>query len=172
MCDRRSARDREALRLDGIGQRIYVAAQNKDFTVLQSGVIMVSIVYLVATLVADVLYSCLQPAVASGRPNERDDRRCRGDRAGTRPRPDRNEDQLAPQDGAPAPALEDVSFLGSLIVWFWVFRAFTGARLTPDDPLAQSDAVLKARGSAHWFGTARSASVFRASSRPSDALQR
>jgi peptide/nickel transport system permease protein len=48
---------------NGIGQRIYVAAQNKDFTMLQSGVLLVGIVYLVATLVADLLYSVLNPRI-------------------------------------------------------------------------------------------------------------
>ncbi len=51
---------------DGIGQRIYTAAQNKDFTLLQSGVLIVGIVYLVATFVADVLYSLLNPRIRYG----------------------------------------------------------------------------------------------------------
>jgi peptide/nickel transport system permease protein len=48
---------------NGIGQRIYVAAQNKDVTMLQSGVMLVGIVYLVATFVADLLYSVLNPRI-------------------------------------------------------------------------------------------------------------
>ncbi|MEP6811452.1 MAG: ABC transporter permease [Actinomycetota bacterium] len=48
---------------NGIGLRIYVAAQNKDFTLLESGVLVVGIVYLVATLVADLLYSLLNPRI-------------------------------------------------------------------------------------------------------------
>jgi peptide/nickel transport system permease protein len=51
---------------DGIGQRIYIAAQNKDFTLLQSGVLIVGIVYLIATFVADVLYSLLNPRIRHG----------------------------------------------------------------------------------------------------------
>jgi len=51
---------------NGIGQRIYVAAQNKDFTLLQSGVLIVGIVYLIATFVADVLYSLLNPRIRYG----------------------------------------------------------------------------------------------------------
>jgi peptide/nickel transport system permease protein len=50
----------------GIGQRIYVAAQNKDFTLLESGVLVVGIVYLVATLIADTLYSLLNPRIRYG----------------------------------------------------------------------------------------------------------
>jgi len=48
---------------NGIGQRIYTAAQNKDFTMLQSGVLVIAIVYLVATLLADILYSLLNPRI-------------------------------------------------------------------------------------------------------------
>jgi len=50
----------------GIGQRIYVAAQNKDFPMLESGVLLVGIVYLVATLGADMLYSLLNPRIRYG----------------------------------------------------------------------------------------------------------
>jgi peptide/nickel transport system permease protein len=48
---------------NGLGQRIYTAATNKDFTMLQSGVLVVAVVYLVATLLADVLYSMLNPRI-------------------------------------------------------------------------------------------------------------
>ena len=48
---------------NGIGQRIYTAAQNKDFAMLQSGVLVIAIVYLVATLIADLLYSLLNPRI-------------------------------------------------------------------------------------------------------------
>lgn len=51
---------------NGIGQRIYVAAQNKDFVMLQDGVLIVGIVYLVATLLADILYSLLNPRIRFG----------------------------------------------------------------------------------------------------------
>ena len=51
---------------NGIGQRIYVAAQNKDFSMLQSGVMIIGIVYLAATLVADILYSLLNPRIRYG----------------------------------------------------------------------------------------------------------
>jgi peptide/nickel transport system permease protein len=51
---------------NGIGQRIYLAAQNKDVTMLQSGVLLVGLVYLVATFVADLLYSVLNPRIRLG----------------------------------------------------------------------------------------------------------
>lgn len=43
--------------------------------------------------------------------------------------------------------------IGNLFVGFWVFWAIVGSRLTPDDPLEQTDQILEAPGSAHWFGT-------------------
>jgi peptide/nickel transport system permease protein len=51
---------------NGIGQRIYVAGTNKDFTMLQSGVLIVGMVYLAATLFADLLYSVLNPRIRFG----------------------------------------------------------------------------------------------------------
>jgi peptide/nickel transport system permease protein len=48
---------------NGIGQRIYTAAQNKDFIMLQSGVLVIGLVYLTATLIADILYSLLNPRI-------------------------------------------------------------------------------------------------------------
>jgi peptide/nickel transport system permease protein len=51
---------------NGIGQRIYLAAQNKDVTMLQSGVLIVGIVFLVATFLADLLYSVLNPRIRFG----------------------------------------------------------------------------------------------------------
>jgi peptide/nickel transport system permease protein len=53
---------------DGIGQRIYTAAQNKDFPMLESGVLVVGIVYLVATLAADVFYTFVNPRIRHAAP--------------------------------------------------------------------------------------------------------
>jgi peptide/nickel transport system permease protein len=47
----------------GIGQLLFTAARQKDFPLLQSGVLIVGIVYLVATLVADLAYSLLNPRI-------------------------------------------------------------------------------------------------------------
>jgi peptide/nickel transport system permease protein len=48
---------------NGIGLRIYTAAQNKDFTMLESSVLVIAIVYLTAMLIADILYSLLNPRI-------------------------------------------------------------------------------------------------------------
>jgi peptide/nickel transport system permease protein len=48
---------------NGIGQRIYTAAENKDFTMLESSVLVIAVVYLTATLIADVIYSLLDPRI-------------------------------------------------------------------------------------------------------------
>ena len=50
----------------GIGQLIFRAAQQKDFPLLEARVLVVGIVYLVATLIADILYSVLNPRIRSG----------------------------------------------------------------------------------------------------------
>jgi len=48
---------------NGIGQLIYRAAQRQDFPLLLSASLLVGVVYLVATLIADVLYSLLNPRI-------------------------------------------------------------------------------------------------------------
>jgi peptide/nickel transport system permease protein len=48
---------------NGIGQRIYEAAQYKDMAMLESGVLVVGIVYLVATLFADIAYTFVNPRI-------------------------------------------------------------------------------------------------------------
>jgi peptide/nickel transport system permease protein len=50
----------------GIGQALIRAATQKDIPVLQSGVLIIGIVYFVATLIADILYSVLNPRVRLG----------------------------------------------------------------------------------------------------------
>lgn len=47
----------------GMGKLIFTAAQKKDFPLLESGVLIVGIVYLVATLFADLAYSLLNPRI-------------------------------------------------------------------------------------------------------------
>jgi peptide/nickel transport system permease protein len=47
----------------GIGLLIYNASQQKDFPLLTAGVLVVGIVYLTVTLVADILYGALNPRI-------------------------------------------------------------------------------------------------------------
>jgi peptide/nickel transport system permease protein len=47
----------------GVGQLLFRAAQQKDFPLLQSAVLVIGMIYLVATLVADVLYAALNPRI-------------------------------------------------------------------------------------------------------------
>jgi peptide/nickel transport system permease protein len=50
----------------GIGKLIFTAAQNKDFPMLEAGVLTIGVVYMVATLIADVLYTLLNPRLRLG----------------------------------------------------------------------------------------------------------
>jgi peptide/nickel transport system permease protein len=50
----------------GIGQLLYTAVQKKDFPLLQSGVLVVGATYLIATLLADIAYSFLNPRIRLG----------------------------------------------------------------------------------------------------------
>jgi peptide/nickel transport system permease protein len=47
----------------GLGRLILTAANNKDFAMLEAGVLTIGVVYLVATLVADILYTQLNPRI-------------------------------------------------------------------------------------------------------------
>lgn len=50
----------------GIGLLIWTAARGKDFPMLEAGVLTVGVVYTVATLSADLLYSVLNPRIRFG----------------------------------------------------------------------------------------------------------
>jgi peptide/nickel transport system permease protein len=50
----------------GIGSLIYTAARGKDFPMLEAGVLTIGIVFTVATLLADLLYSVLNPRIRLG----------------------------------------------------------------------------------------------------------
>ena len=50
----------------GIGRLIWSAATGKDFPMLEAGVLTIGIVYMVATLFADVLYTVLNPRLRVG----------------------------------------------------------------------------------------------------------
>lgn len=47
----------------GLGRLIFTAANDKDFPMLEAGVLAIGIVYLLATLVADILYTLLNPRI-------------------------------------------------------------------------------------------------------------
>jgi peptide/nickel transport system permease protein len=50
----------------GIGNLIYKAANAKDFPMLAAGVLTIGVVYMVATLIADILYTVLNPRLRLG----------------------------------------------------------------------------------------------------------
>jgi peptide/nickel transport system permease protein len=50
----------------GIGNLIFKAANAKDFPMLAAGVLTIGVVYMVATLIADILYTVLNPRLRVG----------------------------------------------------------------------------------------------------------
>ena len=50
-------------RYQGIGSLVVTAATNKDFPMLEAGVLTIGIVYMVVTLIADVAFSLLNPRI-------------------------------------------------------------------------------------------------------------
>ena len=51
---------------NGVGQLLYNAANQKDYPVLESTVLLVGVVYLLATLTADILSAALNPRIRVG----------------------------------------------------------------------------------------------------------
>jgi peptide/nickel transport system permease protein len=50
----------------GLGNLIYKAALNKDFAMLEAGILVIGVVYVVATLIADLLLTWLNPRLRIG----------------------------------------------------------------------------------------------------------
>jgi peptide/nickel transport system permease protein len=50
----------------GIGNLIFKAINSKDFTMLAAGVLTIGVIYMVATLIADILYTVLNPRLRLG----------------------------------------------------------------------------------------------------------
>lgn len=53
-------------RYQGIGSLIFTAAQGKDFPIMEAGILTIGIVLAFATLIADILYSLLNPRIRLG----------------------------------------------------------------------------------------------------------
>jgi len=51
---------------NGIGKLIFSAAGAKDFPMLEAGVLVIGVVYMVATLIADILSTMLNPRLRLG----------------------------------------------------------------------------------------------------------
>jgi peptide/nickel transport system permease protein len=51
---------------DGVGRLIFTAATNKDFPMLEAGVLTIGAIYMVATLLADLLNTWLNPRLRTG----------------------------------------------------------------------------------------------------------
>lgn len=53
-------------RYQGIGSLIFTAARGKDFPMLEAGILTIGIIYAIATLIADLSYSLLNPRIRLG----------------------------------------------------------------------------------------------------------
>jgi peptide/nickel transport system permease protein len=64
-----------------------------------------------------------------------------------------SEAKIARRETLRALARSKTFVVGSIVVAWWIFWAIAGARLTPDDPLAQSGDILSRPFGHHWLGT-------------------
>ena len=53
-------------RYPGIGGLIYAAARDRDFPMLEGGVLTVGVIYTLAALTADILHALLNPRIRFG----------------------------------------------------------------------------------------------------------
>jgi peptide/nickel transport system permease protein len=53
-------------RYPGIGSLIYAAARDRDFPMLEAGVLIVGVIYTLAGLAADTLHALLDPRIRLG----------------------------------------------------------------------------------------------------------
>ena len=158
---RRPRRGRDAVQLPGLGQLIYRAAPKKDFPLLAGGVLVVGVVYLVATLIADLAYSLLNPRIRLGaQPVSAD----AAPSSALEPARDLANPAARPgttPHGAPRALrllLRSKTFLvGAIIVRFWVFCAIFGNCSCPRIPFATEPAERASQppSTEHWFGTDR-----------------
>ena len=50
----------------GFGRLVFTAATNKDFPMLEAGVLTIGVIYMIATLLADLLNTWLNPRLRTG----------------------------------------------------------------------------------------------------------
>jgi peptide/nickel transport system permease protein len=55
--------------INGLGRLLVTAAKAKDLPVLQAGVLVIGIIYMFATLIADIMISWLNPRIRLGSEN-------------------------------------------------------------------------------------------------------
>jgi peptide/nickel transport system permease protein len=53
--------------LPGVGRTVVEAARNSDYTIVQGGVLVIAVVYVLLNLIVDVLYSYIDPRIRRGR---------------------------------------------------------------------------------------------------------
>jgi peptide/nickel transport system permease protein len=53
--------------LPGVGRQVVNGATNSDYTVVQGGVLVLAVLYLLLNLVVDLLYAYLDPRIRRGR---------------------------------------------------------------------------------------------------------
>ena len=143
----------------GIGQLIYKAAQAKDFPMLEAGVLMIGVVYMVATLVADLLlHRCSTRGCAHEGAAGEPGRRRIGASAGMRP-----QTRSPHAAGAAAPwrlLLRQPTFLaGAAILLFWVVCAILGTAIAPYRPARPEPAVRQHRRRRRRTGSAPTSSA-------------
>ena len=112
----------------GIGLLVLEAARQKDLPLLTAGVLVVAIVYLVVTLVADILYALLNPRIRLRRPRV-------STVAPTPPVTARSEARTARSERLRLLVRSPTVVGGALVIGFWIFCALFPGLVCPYNPI-------------------------------------
>ena len=110
----------------GLGLMVLQAAQQKDFTLLMAGVLVIGTVYLVVTLLADIAVRTAQPA------NQIPGCRMSSVAAAS----ERSEARTARRERFRLLLRSPTFLIGTGVLLFWLACALFGSRITPYDPIS------------------------------------
>ena len=140
---------------NGMGATMLFAAQSKDLPMLTAGVIVIGIVYMLATLTADLIIAWMNPRIRLDANTLMDvivNPTPAGARWPPRPRPERSQ---ARRETLRVLVRRPAFIIGNIIIIGWIICAVLGQRITPYDPFNDFSAGHLPPSPEHWFGTDR-----------------
>ena len=140
---------------NGMGATMLFAAQRKDLPMLTAGVIVIGIVYMLATLTADLHHGLDEPAHPTGRERLMVDVIVNPRPTGTDGRAGRVERAQARRETLRVLLRRPAFIIGNIIIIGWIICAVLGQRITPYDPFNDFSAGHLPPSPEHWMGTDR-----------------
>ena len=140
---------------NGMGATMLFAAQHKDLPMLTAGVLVIGIVYMLATLAADLIMAWMNPRIRlDANADGRRHRQPRPDRHRW-PRPAASERAQARRETLRLLVRRPAFIIGNIVIIGWIICAVLGQRITPYDPFNYFSAGHLPPSPEHWMGTDR-----------------